>query len=449
MTMVTYVVKEAFTLSLINNPALSMGIPARPGTKILYDGYNVEYGAIKDASITLQGAIRAGWLVPEEQYSAPEEVNQPVRPAKPVQMPEEIPLKPSSGSVNNNGSLIYMEGTKPLRGATAETLEGAQVRQTNFADAGSHKNVATDTARSGPNPYKERQRMAVVHEESGITEVAYNGSREASASPSSEGSVKIGHRAVTTKQGTVVEAAFMEEEYPMRRMARAKNFDIIGEKTPLSEASAEHMANANLGKKGTTLEARSTVHHDPGMYSEFGVIPGMHVASETPIGQKVHSSGINEREQTPRSNKEEFERLKEEAKARILAKKAEEAQRVHETPEQAAEREIQEEMAKDAKPVEKATKKTVPKKTVKKAVSKGTDKDAKPAAKTTKKTAPKKDRVLSLKVGGVTWKEVSLSEKIVFVKSIQDAKLLEEIRVHKNSHHSVRKAAAETKSALA
>lgn len=141
-----YLVKEKFILSVLNNPALNMGLEMRPGDTLLYDGYNVQVGKIQDVSITLKSAINAKWLVPissDVESSAPLAMQPPpsssVEEANPVVARVSVP----ANSTNNNGKLIHSEATAPIRNMPVSEPEGSVVRNTAYNDAGSRTNMTT------------------------------------------------------------------------------------------------------------------------------------------------------------------------------------------------------------------------------------------------------------------------------------------------------------------
>jgi len=164
MGMKSYVVLEKFTLSLINNPGLNMGLTVIPGEIIQYDGYNVIYGKIEDASVTLKKCIDLGWL----RELAGKAVDE-IAPAPKVESLEKKNIeeayevarevKHPSTTNGNNAQQIYSSATFAERGLSVYTEDGEGViaRATMYEDAGSTQQHAT-AAQTG------RTKIAVLDE---------------------------------------------------------------------------------------------------------------------------------------------------------------------------------------------------------------------------------------------------------------------------------------------
>jgi len=422
MSMQKYLVTEAFTLSLINNPALSMGLSTKVGEVLFYDGFNVEYNGIRDASVSLKAAIREGWLrvVGETEEVPMYETSSPTQAPAAQEMFENV-APTSVASSNNNGHLVMVEGSSAKRGMPVETVEGNTVRKTAFDDAGSRQNHSTSVS-------TERQKLGVIMGEDMEIVAPLKGNREAVAmSSNNEGAIKMGARAVSAKQQALIENRGENpppvdgEAIPMRRMVPAKMTIELDASSPKSEEGFDKLIskNAGLGTQGSTLEAKAVttvVDEGEGMgkpavgpssktMESSAIAPPSkdqsltnldsttRQAQDAPILQKTHSSGINEKEQTPRKRIDDFQLKKNEATARLKAKQQ-------------------------------------------------APKDPTPAAVAV-------SDVNDLVVGGKKWSDIDYKSKVAYVKTFKDPTLLEAIRVHVKSHWSVRKAAKEQISALA
>lgn len=406
MSMKTYVAKSDFNLSALVNPALSMGITVKKGSLLKWDGYNFEYNGIKDASL-LKPAVDAGWLAeadPEEIHTGKEQDSRIhlIQKASessdaPDSSEEYLEMKKVQNTGANNSQRLYSEnGPSVMKNAEVVYEDSTVVKNMNLNDAGSKNNVLN-------NKVPERAKMAVINDEEGQVEIPLKGNREEAANDNVGSVIKMSAKATTAKNKPLIEDGVEEVPspdglVPMRRKVPSKfgvtrvedvkgDMDKIIDYTPSHTLEAKYSVDHKEGqelsksKKASRTEVSSSISGKKDVEESIAT-------QNVPTQRKVLSSKIKEEEMTPRSNKEKADK-----KIRIQAE-----------PEP---------------PKEKSTKNK----------SKGEN------------TTP--DPILSLTIKGKPWKSVKSKEKIDFVKSLSDKNILEGIRVHKNSHWSVRRAAKE------
>lgn len=436
MSMKSYVVVERFTLSLINNPALNMGLTVSPGEILQYDGYNVKYGSVQDASTSLSKCIKLGWLrLLADDGAVEQEV-----PQQALVMQERAPLVEERQEIvrevrheaksDNNARTIYSSATSSQRGLNVDNdEEGVIARTTSYQDAGSVQQRAT-TAQTG------RTKLAVLDEE---------GQNEVVATVRTDRGVV----APSTVREKLQVADYADEGFiPLKRRvpSKAEKTEVTS-RTPISEEAIERTVLKQAGIQ----------------YKEYKESPHSTV---TVVGsQGIVDGNVHQQAKTSEAARREWEASKLAAieKRRAAQEKAPvpappEAQPVptevtvngytYEEMKSAGWTDSQllaSEYAKLVPVADKGKKAPPPPPAPKKAAPK-----AKTSKKASAKAAPKKAE--PSEVEGEypeNWETLNLEQKVALVESLESKDQLNFIRVSKKSHWKVKKGAIARLEALA
>lgn len=195
-----YVATAPFSMAVLNNPALSMGITVKVGDHIKWDGYNVEFNHIRDAAL-LTPTINEGWLVlvgEEAPAQTPAPTPETASGKVAGEAFDDVAEIAISSSPNNGQVIISSDASSAERHLPAETVEGAAVKGSEFKDAAAHRNRATTVDSS-------RQHLTMMDGDEIDTVAPINQDREARAtSGMGEGAIKLTDKVTQAKEASII-----------------------------------------------------------------------------------------------------------------------------------------------------------------------------------------------------------------------------------------------------